>query len=321
MKPILILTLLLCSILAFSANKKRDKGNSGNVEKIKSKFLVSPYYINEYSTLSISNRNTDRNSIVYKPNIKGSLGIKLGYRFISFSFAFKLPQPDLYGNTKASKFEINIQKRMFGFSIYYNRYQGMYFKNPDDFGINQGANYLLRPDMKLTTAGFQTYYIFSRKFSINAAFEQNERQKNSAGSFMLTLGDRFIRINADSSFIIPAEQQYYSESNSIDNININNIKLAPGYGYTMVFDNNISLTAVVLTGFDFQMNFYGQPNNYNFRLGLPFFVQSKMALGYNGDKWFGNFIYNIEYNKIKLPDSKFSIFANYFKISIGRRFE
>ncbi len=320
LKALMLIAALVCSTFVFSAKGVKNNKNSINVEKIKSKFLVAPYYINEYSILSVSNRNTDRNSIIYKPNIRGSLGAKLGYRFISFSFAFRLPQSDLQGNTKATKIELNIQKRIFGFSIFYSSYKGMYLKNPDDFGINYDAGYLLRPDIKLTTVGFQTNFIFSRKFSINAAFEQNERQKESAGSFMITLGDRFMNIKADSSFIIRQEQQYYDESNGITNININNIKFAPGAGYTMVFNNNISLTAIVLAGFDLQMNIYKQTNDYNFRLGLPFFIQTKTAFGYNGDLWFGNFIYNIEYGKIKFPDSKFSTFSNYFKISIGRRF-
>lgn len=304
-----------------SAKKdKKQKKIPENIEPINSKFSFAPFYVNEYSFLSVGSQNHESEDIYYKPNIKGSLGAKVGIKNINISYAFKLPQTSTYGNTQLTNLVFNFQKRIFGFSLYYIRYKGLYLKNPDDFGIEyDDDNYPTRPDIKLTTLGFQTHFIFTKSFSINAAFQQNERQKKTAGSFMIMLGDRFTRLEMDSSLIVESERNLYDETNNLNNLSLNTLKIAPGVGYSFIFKHNISFSTILLTGFGFQMKFYQISEKNKFGLQLPFYVSSKSALGYNGKYVFCNLIYNIELNKIKFSDSKFTLFANFFKLSLGFR--
>ena len=44
---------------------------------------------------------------------------------------------------------------------------------------------------------------------MNAAFAQGERQKKSAGSFLIGLSERYQRIDDDTSFVPPTQGKYY----------------------------------------------------------------------------------------------------------------
>ena len=299
---------------------KKQKKIPKNIEPINSKLSFAPFYVNEYSFLSVGSQNYESKDIYYKPNVRGSLGAKIGIKNINISYAFKLPQTSAYGRTQLTNLVFSFQKRIFGFSLYYIRYKGLYLKNPDDFDIKYDeGNYPIRPDLKLTTLGFQTHFIFTKSFSINAAFQQNERQKKTAGSFMIMLGDRFTKLEMDSSLIVESERNFYDETNNLNQLSLNTLKIAPGAGYSFIFKHNISFSTILLTGFGLQMKFYEISGKNKFGIRLPFYVSSKSALGYNGKHIFCNLIYNIELNNIKFSDSKFTLFANFFKLSLGFR--
>jgi hypothetical protein len=317
MKKLYFISILFLIFSYFNTKAGEGGEKSSNVEKIKYKYIINPFFIYESPKLSIKNLINERNNIIYKPNVGGNFGIKVGYRKLSIALAFKLPQSDIYGNTKASKIGIDIQGKNIGFSIFYNNYKGMYLDNYTSF---YSQKFILRPDIKYYVVGFQTTIDFSKDFSINAAFAQTERQKSTAGSFMLALGNKFTRIKADSTFIIYDEQAWYVDSKDITAMNTYNIKAAPGYGMSFVFKKYFSITAVVFTGFDFQLNFYNKASNIKVKAGFPFYAQSKLAAGYNGKEWFCNLIYNIDMSYIKFTDSRFGIYNNNIKISIGKRF-
>ena len=328
-KPIILIVILSLSLVLQAQNNTQSKDKSSNketkklpdnIEAIHSKFSFAPFYVNEYSFISIDSRKYDRPAIYYKPNVIGSLGATVGIKNFSFSYAFNLPRPSLYGKTNFTQFILNFQKRIIGLSLYFLKYKGLYLKNPEDFGIHySNQDYPIRPDIRLLSFGFKTHFVFTKSFSINAAFKQNERQKKTAGSFMIMFGDQFIKLTADSSLIVPSEQSYYEVADKVKDLNLNTFYVAPGAGYTFVFKHHISFTTILLTGVGFQMKFYKMGTDNKFGLRLPLHLSSRSALGYNGEKWFANLIYRIELNNIKFTDSKFTLFANAFRISLGYR--
>jgi len=309
---VLILVFNTITATAGSKNKKSD-----NIEEIKSKYTVSPFFLYENPKLSIRNLINDRSNIIYKPNVNGSFGVKLGYKKFSIALAFKLPQTNVYGNTKTSKIGVDIQGKNIGFAVFYNSYKGLYLDNYNHFS---GHELILRPDIKYYATGFYSTIDFSKDFSMKAAFAQTERQKHTAGSFMLMVGDKFTRVRADSSFILPEEQEWYGDTKDITATNTNNIRFTPGYGMSFIFEEYFSVTAVLFTGFDFQLNFYKKSGKTKLRANFPFYSQGRLAVGYNKDEWFCNLIYTIDMNYIKFTDSRFNIYNNYFKISVGKRF-
>jgi hypothetical protein len=318
-KKVLILLLFLqLSVLIFGQTDKKHKDD--NVELIKSRFFFTPSFVNEDNLLVISNISNDRKLIYYKPNINKSIGLTFGIHRASFSFSIKLPKDDYLGKTKVRRFGFNYQMRHFGFSIFYNRYEGVLLENYADFGIPDNNN-TFRQDVTLWYMGFDTKYIFNNRFSINAATKQTMRQKSSAGSFMFLVGNTFYGFDADSSFIVGGEQQYYPTSTGINNVYTSSIKFIPGAGYSFIFGERkrFSFTTTLFTGFDLQIKFYQQDYDNRVGVSLPFYLKSTSIFGYNGEYYYSNFTYLFELNRTAFDDARFDLFINYFRFSIGRR--
>ena len=321
MKDKLLLILLLqTTLISFSATKNKNKTKKdNNVEIIKSKFFLTPFIINEENYLTINNIYEDRKFINYKPNINSSLGITIGIYRASLTLAFKLPKYDYLGETKIKRFNFDYQMKHFGFSLFYNKYDGVLLKNPNDFIMPIGSSNF-RKDVTLWYMGFNTKYIFNNRFSINASTKQTERQKKSAGSFMFLIGNTFYGFDADSSFIIGSEQKYYPVATNLNSIYTSSFKYIPGAGYTFIFGKDISFTTTLFTGFDLQLKFYMENNLNKIDVGLPFYLKTTNILGYNGEYFYTNLVYSFELNRITFNDSSFNLFINYFKISAGYRF-
>jgi len=318
---VLLFVIISCQAFSQESSKTKKKDIPENIEPIHSKFSFSPFYVKEYSSLAINCRDYDnRATIYYKPNITGSIGAKIGIKNFTLSYAYGLPQDDKFGKTKLTNLILNYQRRVFGISLFYINYKGMYLANPEDFNIKYSENkYPTRLDIDLQTFGFNIQFAFNKNFSINAAFDQNERQKKTAGSFVFMFADRYTMLDADSSLIVPSEQQYYVRTKKVSDLSLNTLKVAPGAGYTFVLGHNISFTAIVLTGWGFQTKFYKLDGTSNIGIRLPFYINGKSALGYNGENIYVNLIYNVELNNIRFSDSDIALFANFLKISIGYR--
>jgi hypothetical protein len=300
---------------AFSREEKYD-----NIEKIKSRFTFTTYYINQYSYLKIQSRINDNiEAVYYSPNVKGGIGAGIKFKGFSFAYTFKLPQDERYGNTKFTDLAFGFQGRKFGFSVFYLNYKSLYIKNPEEINYYYYKNYPVRPDIKFTSLGFYTNFAFMRSFSVKAAFEQTERQKKTAGSFLFTINDRFTSLLNDSSFIPYSLQNGFDKTNKIKSMYVNTFKLAPGAGYTFVLSKYFSITTMLLTGFGLQMKFYNLDGKNKVGLRLPFYINSKSAIGYNGEDVFCRLVYNLELNNITFTDSRFKIFSTFLQFAIGFR--
>ena len=314
--------LLYIFIISFSINLKAQKEDKyPNIEFINSKFSFSTYYVNNYSYLKLSSRLSDDSPpVYYMPNLRGGIGAKIKIKGFSFAYTFKLPQDNYYGNTDYFDLNFNFQKRVFGLSLYYTSYKGLYIKNPEEINyIYPKKNYPVRSDIKLTSFGFSTQFSFMKSFSINAAFEQTERQKKTAGSFIIMFSDRFSTLKSDSSIVPYSVINDYDRLPNINKLNINTFKIAPGAGYTFVLSKYFSITTMLYTGWGFQMKFYKLSGKQKFGVRLPFYVNSKNAIGYNGEDVFCRLVYNLELNDIKFTDSKITLFSTFLQFTLGFR--
>ncbi len=314
-----ILSILLTILISLNILGQK-KNKYSNIEDIKTKFAITMYYVNQYSFIKINSRlNDNAPSIYYKPNVKGGVGAKVKIKNISIAYTFKLPQDEIYGNTRYTDINFNYMKHKFGFSLYYLNYKGLYIKNPDDISFPYNKYYPFRDDIRFTGLGFATNFAFMKSFSVNAAIEQTERQKKTAGSFLLLITDRFSNFKSDSSFIPFTQKKYYDKTNNINKMNVNTFKIAPGVGYSFIIDKFFSISSMLYTGWGFQMKFYKESNKTKFGLRLPFYVMNKSAIGYNGKNIFINFVYSIELNNIRYSDSDFKILSSFLKFSVGYR--
>jgi len=182
------------------------------------------------------------------------------------------------------------------------------------------------PDMSALTIGISAYWIYNAsRFSIRAAFIQNERQKKSAGSLMVRPAFLFSRIDSPDG-IIPAElkeQLHIPGSDLWVSGDIYSLGLSPGYSYSLIFLKNFYFTATLFPGIFWQYYVYETTKDVYIEDEFSFQLGGRFAIGYNSDLWFiGG---SVQGGLHEIPDILSDTFIHYdvaqFRIWGGTRFD
>jgi hypothetical protein len=279
--------------------------------------------------------NLDYGTINYVPNLPPSLGVGAWYKNLGLAVSFQNPwAPDLFKNrleTRATDIQLNLYSRRFGIDLFWQDYSGYNIENfttvfpgaaPDD-PLQQ------RPDVRTFTVGGNFFYIFGwRKFSYRAAFIQTERQKKSAGSWMLLGGFNYNGVEAARPFLEnlpPAPQPpqipaaYYQRQARFYNLSVGG-----GYAHTFVVKQKFFVSAAAMPGVVFSLYDLDAPDGRsqlryqtNVRLNL------RGAAGYNGARYFGGISFMVDQYTLQFIPNQFSlqyqVFSSY--LFVGRRFD
>ncbi len=342
---LLLIPLLLLTVVTASAQKhkkkKKKKKIPKNIELIQSKFSLMPIYVNEYSYLNIKSREYDNaGEMKYKPNVVGSVGGKITIKNFTLAYVHALPQPESFGKTKATNLVFNLQRRTFGLQFFWIRYHGLYLDTLDRYGIfddmyKKGIDdaFVIRPDLKLNNIGFTTNFIVNQSFSLNAAFEQTERQKQSAGSFMFLMGANYnsIENNIGESLIIPSQQPFFPRTSDLYSLKSISFKIAPGIGYAFIIKKYFSIATTLQGGPNFQFKWFkiDTSDRTHFSPWLSLYYGGKIALGYNAKRFMFNLVYSrsqdiIGFRKYFRDNdydckTNFNYYREFFKVSVGFR--
>ena len=237
--------------------------------------------------------------LVYKPNDHNIFGIGFNYRFISLNLGIYIPSTGknigIYGRTKELDLQPHIYVHKFLIDIYAQFYHGYYLSNSGAVPNNTlNDNVEKRPDIATKNISFVVQYVFNdKRFSYNAPFYQNERQKKSAGSFLLGGGIYHTDINGDSA-LSPANINYANFFNNYRfNASVNNgIGLNGGYAYTLVVKKYFFLTEAITAGAGINNVSLSSPSNPDVqKTGAEVSFTVKLAAGYNSDNYFAGVTY------------------------------
>jgi len=140
------------------------------------------------------------------------------------------------------------------------------------------------PDMNLFSIGAYGYWVYnSRKFSLRAAFIQNEKQVKSAGSFMIRPGFSFFEVTSDTGIIPGTIVTTYklAKNEVVKGGRFFSFSLAPGYTYTLVFLRNVYINAAVFPGVSMITYSYHTRDNKYYHEDFVFQVGIRIAAGFN----------------------------------------
>ncbi|MDD5571134.1 MAG: DUF4421 family protein [Bacteroidales bacterium] len=249
-------------------------------------FVIKALIQSPLLALDISDRYNIGKKISYSPNIVESIGAGFASNFIGLSIFTKLPrdeEKDLkYGRTEYSNLQVFLYGRRIALEASYQNYQGFYLLNAPSFDVNwnDSSKYPTIPGMELRNLTINCFYIFSRKFSLKASFNQTERQLRSAGSFLLMASLNHIYINSDSSLIPKTEKQNYSEFDAFRWGEFYNYEISPGYAYSIIL-KRFYFTPMLFIGGGYQKQECDikSKSEFGYKLGLKYFI------GYNGKKF------------------------------------
>lgn len=234
------------------------------------------------------NASEANNALRYFSNSPARFGFSANHDFLALSATAGLGTIDPShtkdkGKTKQLNLQLSFTGRKVLADIYFQQYKGLYANSNQ---IPYIGKYYVRPDVETKLYGTTVTLIQnSRKFTAQAPFLLDARQKRSAGSILYG-GEFYVgAANGDSAFIPSFLEDQYPHA---DISKINYITFGPGvgYGYTFVVKEHFFITA--MTSVNIDVSYIKEWNNLqtlqtSWRLNPN--LKTKAAIGYNKDKW------------------------------------
>ncbi len=261
-------------LLLFPINILRAQVDTSYVVKFKRELALQAYLSKKYTSLSYQ-FPSEYNEHEYMPNSRTRLGVGVMWKAFALylGYGFKFLNDADKGNTKSLDLQLHYYGRRFLIDFFGQNYQGFYMEYPEKSG-----NYVLRPDLKIFQYGVVGQYVFNgNKFSYTAAFNQDEWQKRSAGSFHLGLGLYYSLMMADSSYLLGGTIVNHQELRSV--------LVGPnlGYAYTFVIGRRFFITPSLTVGL--HVGFTSVDKWQNKDVDAYPAVFPRIALGYNAERW------------------------------------
>lgn len=309
------------------AKEKKEKPLPENIESFPKNFLFRPRFVYPIVSVNVSSRLLGKGEkFTYQPAMPGVSGIALKIKKVYISAAIQLPASEnlkkTYGSSKFRNININIHGRVTQWGLFYRDYKGFYLTNYQKYYPNHNVDslgYPKSPGLRIIESGLNFGINFNRNFSMNAAFSQGERQKRGAGSFLMGFSERYQRIDADTSFVPAGQGDKYPNLNKLQYGNFYSTIISMGAGYQFVI-RKFHFTPIIMLGTGFQIQSYAQTKRNKLRFNYLTYANLKGQFGYNGDHFFANVIYGIEFNSIPITESRIRLIHKWFEVGAGIRF-
>ncbi|MFZ4520955.1 MAG: DUF4421 family protein [Bacteroidales bacterium] len=300
--------------------------DSNYLEDYTSLVTARLFLLFQNASLLINPDNEKISKVVYRPNVNLRIGIAGFWRWFGLGLSMDNPfyktDRDAYGKTSTIDLRINAFGRVVAGEFFLQRYKGFYLSSPER---PDGTHYII-PDMQTISLGISGYWIYkAKRFSVRAAFIQNERQKKSAGSLVVRPSFLYFRVSSNDG-IIPqelADAYGLPLANQIKSGEFYTYGLSPGYMYTFVFLKNFYVTAGVFPGVAAQFSSYTSKLDTDTDFGFIFQLSGRLALGYNSDKWFLGASVQTGFNEVpdKLSNALFAYDVGQIRFWGGTRFD
>lgn len=332
-RHLLLACLIAISTCVFSQEndtlakkKKKEKTLPENIESFPKNFLVRPRFVYPLLSINVTSRLFGNGQkLIYLPAMPGVVGLSLKIKKVYISAAIQLPARETfknkYGKSEFRNINVHFQKRIVSWGFFYRDYKGFYLNNYKNFYPDWNVDSIGYPrtnKLRVIDAGINLNVNFNKHFSMNAAFTQGERQKKSAGSFLMGITGRFQRIDADTNFVPLSQAARYPNLNRLEYGNFASLVVSLGAGHQFVY-RKFHITPVVMVGSGLQLQNY-RTHRFHLRFNLPTYASAKGQIGYNGDHFFTNLVGGAEFNSIPLVESRVRLFYYLVEYGIGYRF-
>jgi hypothetical protein len=280
------------------------------------------------NVFSLTNKLT-KESIEYSITNKVNFGVGLSFKAIGLEVQFSpkaLNQNDaLYGKTTQFSLATGGHSRRFIYDVYYRYSEGYHTTKKYKFGEDTVETYYKRPDIINNNIGINIIYIFNnKKFSSSAPYSLTQKQRKSAGSFLLGTYAFAYTLSADTVILPDTMYKQFKPSLQFQNAASLTWGVSCGYTYTLVFLKNCFFNIATIPGISVQ-EFYSENSFtkevYN-RSSASLSLQSRFSMGINKPRWFlglswANNKFLISDDKEATLNYKFGVFRFYY----GYRFD
>jgi hypothetical protein len=314
------------------ARKKKEKEEKAkkkipeNIEVFPKNFLFRPKFSYPSLTFNVSSREKAGESFNWKAPSPGVIGAALRIKGFYISYGMRVPADaeftKKYGPTNYQDFNFAFQGRILQWSLFYRDYKGFYLNDYQKFysGWNEDSVGFPRAEkLHVIESGINLGFSFNKNFSLNAAFNQSERQKKGAGSFLLNFSERYQRLETDTNIVPVGQAVNYPNLDRLVAGDFLTTIISFGGGYQFVA-GKFHFTPVVLVGSGIQFQKYKQVNQTKRLISIPTYASGRAQIGYNGDFFFTNLVYRFEFSSIPIKESRIRLYNSAIEFGLGIRF-
>lgn len=285
--------------------------------------FVYPLIKQRSSSFSVHRRNIDKQALTFQPNQSVSLGLGLYVFDVGVELAYNVPiaerSSSVYGTSDVRDLSGLVVGSNWGLDFFTQKYTGFYVAglgrlSPLDNGV------AVRSDISLRSSGVNGFYIFNKRtFSLRSAYNFAERQFKSGGSWVLAGTINSTQFDSDSVILTTRLRRDAGLANSYGDLTFTTFSIAPGYTYNLIFKNwflNLSLAVGPAHHWIYYVDQSGQPR---YDIIINTFIDNRIALGYNSDRWFGGISLVSLMRQVKFSEFQVTTNTTNFKLLIGYR--
>jgi len=263
----------------------------------------------------------------YLPNFLPRLGARVGYKDMGAQITLGLPilsesEKNRRGKSTQSGISINSYWRQNAFDLYYQRFTGFYVSDPfTELSTSKPARYPQLPDTSVTNFGLNWYYNFRpQRYSLKAAFDQNEFQLKSGGSWIVNPFYNHLEMFLGTVFVPGSSASAVSSLPNLASGRFDTLGMAAGYGYTYI-DAHFFATAqgAVGPGAQYQRIRRSDGNTSEITsLAVKFNVN--LAAGWNYPEYVGGLKVLVDSLSSKVVDTQVTSSMITLQLFFGQRF-
>lgn len=212
-----------------------------NFRSVEQKWLVEGVLVFPFYSFYLG--APDIKGVAYLPNFVPRLGPRVIYKDFGAVMTFALPIPseevERRGNSHQDNLIFNSYWRQNAYDIYYQRIRGFYVNSPlTELSTHRPDRYPQLPDTRVLNMGFNWYYVYSpERYSLKAAFDQNEFQLHSGGSWLINPFFTHFEMYLGERFVAGTDSDDISQLPNVASGRFDTVGTAVGYGYTYIHNH------------------------------------------------------------------------------------
>ena len=338
-RAIIFIIVLLFSMASTAQNKSGEKikkaakatagfvdyvlndVDTAYVEKSKYNLTFMPVYSLHYEHYNFSAGGDARQSIGLTPENRNKLTLKFGWRWLLIGYGI-----DLQKGRPQTDFSMNLYSSRFCLDLFYRKSSDLY-EIKKLSGFNNGETALQESryfdGLDVKQKGISLYYVFNKQVSYNAAYRQMDKQRLSAGSFVLGAGYNKQEFEFNYEEYAPAIKEQLNERLRFRTIEYNDFSLNLGYCYNWVFAKDFVACASLTPAVSYKKATLEYVDNKEKLGSINFDLTTRAEIVYNNGRYYAAaaFISNTyHYNKNDLSVlNGFGVFKVYVGYNFWRR--
>lgn len=328
-RPGLLLIFLLAGITGFSqynqaARQRRDSIRAEYIEEFPDDFSIWPMLKYRSLSFSITDKNDAQPSVTFNPNNDFKLGAGFYLFDLTFEVSFSVPiavrDEAIYGKSKSTDLQINMLTKSVGLDLYFQKYSGFY-KDDGRVKIPPGEAYPQRPDIITRNVGLSVFYVWNnKKFSIRSSYNYADRQKKSAGSFILYGTINSFTLAGDSAILSTSNQRELGNGSDFVRLRYTSFSLAPGYSYNLVLKRVFFNGTFALGPAHHWIYYQTETGKGHYDILFNSTYTLRLAAGYTGNRFFTGTGIVLQSRVVKFQDLRFENSTSVFRLLVGYRF-